>query len=99
MPVTARDVQGFGSVSFAPSCAIAVKPQFETALARLHAFDGPEDAFRAVAQSDPHCAIAWWGAAMAVRGNPLAGAPDLASLKAGQSYMARAHEAGRARPR
>lgn len=98
-PVAARDVPGFGSVSFAPSCTPTVQAPFETALARLHAFDGPEDAFRAIAQTDPHCAIAWWGAAMAVRGNPLAGAPDLASLKSGQAYMARAREAGPASPR
>ena len=95
----AREVPGFGSVDFPTACAPAVQGRFETALARLHAFDGPKDAFRAVAAADPHCAIAWWGAAMAVRGNPLAGAPDRNALAIGRGYVAKALAAGPATPR
>ena len=89
-PAAARVVPGFGEVSFPTSCDPAVQAGFETAIARLHAFDGPEDAFRAAAATDPHCAIAWWGAAMTVRGNPLAGAPSREALEAGQADIAKA---------
>ena len=92
-------VPGFGTVSFHTSCKPAAEAAFEVALARLHDFDGPGQAFRAVAATDPHCAIAWWGAAMAARGNPLAGAPDRAALEAGHAYVARALVAGPASPR
>ena len=98
-PAGARDIPGFGTVSFPTSCAPAVQADFETAVARLHAFDGPEDAFRAIAAADPHCAIAWWGAAMTVRGNPLAGAPSRDALDAGRAYLERAVAAGPATPR
>ena len=94
-----RDVPGFGAVSFPTSCTPGVQGDFERALARLHDFDGPEGAFRAVAAADPHCAIAWWGAAMTVRGNPLAGAPGRDALDAGRAYVARALAAGPASPR
>ena len=88
-----RPIAGFGSLSFPTTCAPAVQGDFETAVARLHAFDGPEAAFRAVAAADPHCAMAWWGAAMTVRGNPLAGAPSRDALEAGQGYAAGARAA------
>ena len=98
-PARARDVPGFGTLTFPTSCTPAVQADFETAVARLHAFDGPEDAFRAVAAADPHCAIAWWGAAMTVRGNPLAGAPSRQALQAGRADLDRAVAAGPATPR
>ena len=93
-PAAARVVPGFGEVSFPTSCRPSVQAGFETAIARLHAFDDPEDAFKAVAAADPHCAIAWWGAAMTVRGNPLAGAPGHDAFEAGQADIARALAAG-----
>ena len=98
-PAAARVVPGFGEVSFPTSCDPAVQAGFETAIARLHAFDGPEDAFRAAAATDPHCAIAWWGAAMTVRGNPLAGAPSREALEAGQADIAKAIVASPQTPR
>ncbi len=98
-PACARDIPGFGTVSFPTSCAPAVQADFETAIARMHAFDGPEDAFRAISAADPHCAIAWWGAAMTVRGNPLAGAPSQEALEAGRADLEHATAAGPAMPR
>jgi tetratricopeptide (TPR) repeat protein len=98
-PACARTVPGFGTVAFGTSCKPAAEAAFEVALARLHDFDRPERAFRAVAAADPHCAIAWWGAAMAVRGNPLAGAPDRTALEAGRAHVAQAQAAGPAAPR
>ena len=98
-PAGSREIPGFGAVSFPTSCAPAVQERFETAIARLHDFDGPERAFRAVAAADPHCAIAWWGAAMTVRGNPLAGAPDPGAFAVGRGYVVKALAAGPATPR
>lgn len=80
-------VPGFGSLAFPSSCRADQQAPLETAVARLHAFDGPEDAFAAVAAADPGCAVAWWGAAMSVRGNPLAGEPGPDTLAAGRRYV------------
>ncbi len=88
--VAAKSVLGFGKVSCPTSCRPAVQSRFETAVARLHAFDGPNHALLAVAAADPHCAIEWWGAAMTVRGNPLAGAPSPEAFRTGQADIARA---------
>lgn len=56
-----------GKVSFPTSCAPAVQPHFERAVALLHSFaySEAEMAFRQVAAEDPKCAIAHWGIAMA----------------------------------
>ncbi|WP_035347145.1 hypothetical protein [Edaphobacter aggregans] len=55
-----------GSVSFPISCTPAVQQHFDRAVALLHSFayTAAEDAFQQVAQLDPHCAMAHWGAAM-----------------------------------
>ncbi len=55
-----------GEVHFATSCKGAVQPRFDHAVALLHSFDYTvaEGAFKEVAQADPACAMAWWGAAM-----------------------------------
>lgn len=57
-----------GLVSFPTSCAPAVQPAFERALALLHSFaySASEQAFREVAAQDPRCAIAHWGIAMSL---------------------------------
>jgi len=70
--------EAVGTVSFATSCAPAVQTQFEQAVAMLHSFwfQEAEKTFRAVAESDPQCAMAWWGVAMTRLGNPLAGRPS-----------------------
>ena len=62
----AGDPDKLGRVNFANSCAPAVQPQFQRAVAMLHSFWYDESArqFQAVAQQDPDCAIAWWGVAM-----------------------------------
>ena len=80
----------FGSVDFENSCAQSVQAEFRTAVAMLHSFAANPEQFVRIATRDPSCAIAWWGAAMAVRGNPLVGEPDHETLKAGQGYLARA---------
>jgi tetratricopeptide (TPR) repeat protein len=80
----------FGTIDFENSCARTVQAEFRTAVAMLHSFAADARQFADVARHDPSCAIAWWGAAMAARGNPLVGEPDPDTLKAGRQYLARA---------
>ena len=70
----AQTAQGqYGTVRFPTSCAPAVQPQFERAVAILHSFFYPESvrAFEAVIAADPDCAMAYWGLAISQRPNPL----------------------------
>src|SRR5215468_11267641 len=62
-----------GRVVFKTSCSPAAQKQFERALAMLHSFFFPETikTFSAIPQTDPSCAIAYWGIAISQRPNPL----------------------------
>src|ERR1700738_5145220 len=80
----------FGTIDFETSCARFVQAEFRTAVAMLHSFAADANQFVDVAKHDPSCAIAWWGAAMAARGNPLVGELDRDGLKVGQEYLAHA---------
>src|SRR6058998_3042091 len=75
----------FGRVSFPTSCTPAAQAEFERALAMLHSFYFPETvkAFAAIPQTDPSCAIAYWGLGVSTRPNPLVGPWDAATLKRG----------------
>ena len=90
---------GYGTVSFANTCAAAVQPALQLAIAKLHSFEAEASDFTGVARRDPSCAIAWWGAAMAARGNPLGGALDAESLAAGRRDVDKALAAKTASPR
>ena len=59
-------VKEVGSVHFANSCAQAVQPDFQRAVALLHSFQYEQSraAFTAISSRDPRCAIALWGVAM-----------------------------------
>jgi len=78
-------VQQFGHVHFVTSCSSRAQDEFDRALAMLHSFYYPETvkAFSAIPQTDPSCAIAYWGVAISQRPNPLAGPFDTAALKSG----------------
>ena len=80
----------FGTVHFANSCSAVVQPRFELEVARLHSFESAVSRFEAVAKHDPTCAIAWWGAAMSARGNPLGGVLGDADLKTGRGLIDKA---------
>lgn len=80
----------FGAIAFENSCGRAVQAEFRAAVAMLHSFAAEAKQFVDLVKHDPSCAIAWWGAAMAARGNPLAGELDRDELKAGQDYLAQA---------
>jgi hypothetical protein len=66
-----------GKVSFPTSCAPAVQPTFDRAVAMLHSFwfEQANAAFEEVAKGDPSCAMAHWGIAMTALGNPFVGQP------------------------
>jgi tetratricopeptide (TPR) repeat protein len=74
-----------GTVLFKTSCTPEAQQEFERALALLHSFYFPETvkAFSAIPQTDPSCAIAYWGIAVSTRPNPLVGPWDAATLKRG----------------
>ncbi|WP_431824617.1 hypothetical protein [Burkholderia sp. F1] len=79
----------FGTVTFPTSCSAAAQVQFEKALAMLHSFFYPATlkAFEAVIKTDPQCAIAYWGLAMAQPPNPLVPPFDEAALKRGSDAV------------
>src|SRR5258706_15386875 len=79
------DPEKLGKVHFPVSCTPAAQQQFDRAVAMLHSFwvSPAAGAFADVAKSDPDCAMAYWGAEMNRRANPLAGAPDAAALRGG----------------
>src|SRR3989442_12091652 len=74
-----------GGVLFKTSCTPEAQKQFERALAMLHSFFFRETikAFSAIPETDPGCAIAYWGIAISQRPNPLVGPFDAATLKRG----------------
>lgn len=74
------EIPGVGSVSFATSCSEDAQPLFQQSVAALHSFWFQEalDGFEATAAMDPECAMAHWGVAMTLWGNPMtrAAPPD-----------------------
>jgi len=89
-----------GAVIFPTTCAPAVQPRFERALALLHSFTytEAEKGFRDVIASDPVCAIAHWGVAMSLY-HPLWETPSAADLARGSAELEQAHRLGTGSPR
>lgn len=84
-----------GQVTFPVSCSAEIASDFERAVAMLHSFwfQAAANAFRGVAEADPACAMAHWGIAMTMMGNPMARAvpsPDM--LRQGRASAERARE-------
>jgi hypothetical protein len=84
-PAASPKSEELGAVRFPTSCTPAAQVQFERAVAMVHSFFYPETlkAFAAVAETDPQCAIAYWGIAISQRPNPLVGPWDTATLQRG----------------
>ncbi|HEX2092861.1 MAG TPA: hypothetical protein VHG28_10685 [Longimicrobiaceae bacterium] len=61
-----------GSVTFPTSCSTAAQPLVERGVAMLHSFwfDQAQRTFEEAAAADPRCAMAQWGIAMTLLGNP-----------------------------
>lgn len=87
----ARGAEDVGRVAFPTSCAAAVQPDLERAVAMLHSFwyEKAEEAFVGIAARDPECAMAHWGAAMSVF-RPLWQPSSPAELQRGGAAAARA---------
>jgi tetratricopeptide (TPR) repeat protein len=64
-----------GEVSLPISCSPVAQQQFNRAVAMQHSFFFPETvkAFTAIAETEPSCAMAYWGIAISQRPNPLVG--------------------------
>jgi tetratricopeptide (TPR) repeat protein len=89
-----------GKVHFPVSCSPAAQAQFDRAMALLHSFFYPETvkAFTAITQTEPGCAMAYWGLAMSIRQNPLIPV-NIATLKQGGEAIEKAKATSAATPR
>jgi len=94
-PPPVSSEEKLGRVSFPVSCTPEAQAQFERGLAMLHSFFYPETlkAFTQVTQTDPSCAMGYWGVAMSTRPNPLIPL-DVATLKKGWEAVEKAKAAG-----
>src|SRR5437867_1269624 len=91
---TSKPPEQLGRVSFANSCTAAAQATFESAVALLHSFwwwEG-EKTFREVLELDPNCAIATWGIATILIGNPFAAGPTPAQQE--KEAIERGHAIG-----
>ena len=77
------DADQIGQVHFPTSCSAEAQVHFDRAVALLHSFWFPEaiKAFHTVLETDPSCAMGYWGIAVSLLGNPLAGAPTPRSCR------------------
>ena len=91
----AQAVGKVGEVGFPVSCSAEAQQQFTRAAALLHSFWYEEavKAFTGVAETDPSCAMAYWGVAMS-NWYPLWYPPSAAALKAGSDAVAKAQSIG-----
>jgi len=78
----------FGEVNFSFDYDQATKKQFDLALALLHSFeyDEAEKAFVKIIDSNPSCAMAYWGIAMSIY-HSLWKAPDPKELEKGSKIL------------
>jgi tetratricopeptide (TPR) repeat protein len=93
---TRKPPEQLGRVSFANSCTPAAQATFERAVALLHSFwwREAEKAFREVLQRDPTCAIATWGIATLLIGNPFAAGPTPAQAQQAKEAIERGRTIG-----
>ena len=95
-----RPIHGLGSVHMDISCSPEVRADFDRALALLHNFWYARalEAFTEVAQRDPDCAMAYWGAAMTYN-HPFWDAPTRADESAAWAFVQKGMRATRKSPR
>lgn len=72
----AGDAGRLGRVEFPTSCNAQAQPLVERGVAMLHSFwfDQAQQTFQQAAAADPRCAMAPWGVAMTLLGNPFTNA-------------------------
>jgi tetratricopeptide (TPR) repeat protein len=90
-----------GNVSFPTSCDPKVQAQFERGVAMLHSYWFTEGGkvFDAVAKQDPNCVMAYWGYAVNLLGNSLAGPPSAKDAQMAWEALERARAIGAKTPR
>jgi hypothetical protein len=81
-----------GRVNFATSCTKPAQQKFNRAVALLHSFwyDEAEKEFNVVTQTDPKCAMGYWGVAMSLY-HPLWAPPLSVELQRAAAAMEKAH--------
>jgi tetratricopeptide (TPR) repeat protein len=81
-----------GRVSFSTSCRPEVASEFNRAVALLHSFWFPSavEGFQKVLGADPRCAMAYWGIAMSVWGNPFGASRPAKALQEGRAAVDKA---------
>jgi hypothetical protein len=91
---------GRGKVSFPVSCSADLQPRFDAALAALHSFWYKEalTEFTAISETDPNCAMGYWGMAMS-RWNELWAPPRPDDLQKGHDAIEKARAIDRKSPR
>jgi tetratricopeptide (TPR) repeat protein len=102
LPAAQGSTERLGTVAFAVSCAPAVHKSFVRGVALLHDFwyQEAQRQFQEIANADPSCAMAHWGAAMSLY-HQIWDRPDVATVAKGWQEMqaAQAHPAKTARER
>ncbi len=85
------DPEKLGHVHFPVSCTAEAQKQFDRAVALLHSFWYAEaaKAFTAVTETDPDCAMGYWGIGMSLW-YPLWEPPSTATLKKGSDALEKA---------
>jgi tetratricopeptide (TPR) repeat protein len=89
------DPARLGKVDFPVTCAAEVQPRFERAVAMLHSFwfGAADAAFKEIIAADPKCAMAYWGTAVTLQGNPMTRvSPPATALQEGLAAAQRAGE-------
>ena len=90
-----KAAEKLGQVNFPVTCTAAAQKQFDQALAALHSFWYEEAlrVFTAVAETDPGCAMAYWGIAMSIY-YPLWVPPSQPTLQKGLNTIDKAKSIG-----
>jgi tetratricopeptide (TPR) repeat protein len=93
-----KDTYGdqLGTVRFPMSCTDAAKPQVEKGVALLHhmTYNGARAAFAAATQTDPDCAMAYWGQAMTYIHPLWSDAPSKEDFAKGRALVGEARARG-----
>jgi hypothetical protein len=97
----ASEQERLAQVHFPISCSASSQRQFDFATARLHwfRFSDSERVYSAIAESEPDCAIAYWGIAMSRLKRPVAGFRAPEDIRAGREALRSAAIARIASPR
>lgn len=88
--------QRIGTVDFRTSCKPAVRDEFNRATALLHSFWFSESrrTFEKVLQTDPDCAMAYWGIALTHWSNPFAGLRSAQIIETGRASIQKGRQTG-----